>query len=125
MSVFYWMTQTKLNLNPSKTEFLLIGYEFQQKKFSHLLPFQFFITKQTQQILQRDIGVLFDNTFSQDISCSACFYHIWDIRRISKGLPLALAEQIAVALVTSKLDYCNSLLHNIPAKITTCPKLSG
>ena len=36
MSVFNWMTQTKLNLNPSKTEFLLIGSEFQRKKFSHL-----------------------------------------------------------------------------------------
>ena len=62
MSVFNWMTQTKLNLNPSKTEFLLIGSEFQRKKFSHLspYPFQFLITKQTQQIPQRDLGVLFD-----------------------------------------------------------------
>ena len=31
MSVFDWMTQTKLN--PSKTEFLLIGCEFQRQKF--------------------------------------------------------------------------------------------
>ena len=45
--------------------------------------------------------------------CRAYFYHIRDIRRISKGLPLALAEQTSVALVTSKLEYCNSLLHNI------------
>ena len=71
------------------------------------------------------MGVLFDNNFSQHISCSACFYHIWDIRRISKGLPLALAEQITVALETSKLDYCSSLPHNIPEKNTAFPKLSG
>ena len=38
MSVFNWMTQTKLNLNPSKTEFLLIGSEFQRQLFSHLSP---------------------------------------------------------------------------------------
>ena len=125
MSTLNWMTQTKINLYPNKTEFLLIGSEFQRKKFSYLSLFQFLITTQTQQILQGDLGVLFDNNFSQDISCSACFYHICDIRRISKGSPLALAEQIAVALVTSKLDSCNSSLHNIPEKITSCPKLSG
>ena len=123
MSVFNWMTQTKVNLNPSKTEFLLIWSEFQQTKFSHLPLFQLLITEQTQQILQRDLGVIFDNKFSQDISCSACFYHIWDIRCIRKGLPLALAEQIAVALVASKLDYCNSLLHNILEKNNSMSKI--
>ena len=33
-----------------------------------------------------------------------------------KSLSLALAKQIAVALVSSKLDYCNSLFHNIAEK---------
>ena len=47
---------------------------------------------------------------------SSCIYHITDLKRIRKNLPLDLAKQIAVALVTSKLDYCNSLLHVIPAK---------
>ena len=56
--------------------------------------------------------------FRQHISqvSSSCFYHIGDLKRIRKSLPLDLAKQIAVALVTSKLDYCNSLLHEIPAK---------
>ena len=38
------------------------------------------------------------------------------MRRIRKSLSLDLAKQIAVALVSSKLDYCNSLFHNIPEK---------
>ena len=29
---------------------------------------------------------------------------------------IALANQIAVALVSSKLDYCNSFFHNMPEK---------
>ena len=41
------------------------------------------------------------------------FYHIRDIKR----LPLDLTKQIAVALVTGKLYYCSSLLHEIPAKV--------
>ena len=68
----------------------------------------------------RNLGVFFDSglNFRQHISqvSSSCFYHIRDLKRIRKSLPLALAKQIAVALVTSKLDYCNSLLHEIPAK---------
>ena len=47
---------------------------------------------------------------------SSCFYHIRDLKRTRKSLPLALAKQIAVALVTSKLDYGISLLHKISAK---------
>ena len=94
--------------------------EFQRQKFRHISPFHFLITKQTQQIRQRDLGVLIENIFFSPryISSvySACFYHIRDIRRISKGLPLTLAKRIVVALVTGKLDYCNSLLHNIPGK---------
>ena len=81
MSVFDWMTQTKFNLNPSKTEFLLIGCEFQRQKSRHSSPFHFLITKQTQQIRQRDLGVLFENIFfsprySVYSVYSACFYYI-------------------------------------------------
>ena len=46
----------------------------------------------------------------------ACFYHIRDMCRIRKNLFLDLAKQIAVALVSNKLDYCNSLFHNMPVK---------
>ena len=70
----------------------------------------------------RNLGVFFDSGLnfcqhiSQDLVSSSCFYHIRDFKRIRKSLPLALAKQIAVALVTSKQDYCNCLLHEIPAK---------
>ena len=35
---------------------------------------------------------------------------------IRKSLSLDIAKQIAVALVSSKLDYCNSLFHNMQEK---------
>ena len=68
----------------------------------------------------KHLGVLFDSSlnFRKHISqtCRTCFYHIRDLRRIRKSLSLDLAKQIAVALVSSRLDYCNSLFHNIPEK---------
>ena len=45
-----------------------------------------------------------------------CFYHIRDLRRIRKILSLDFAKQIAVALVSGKLDYCKSFFHNMPEK---------
>ena len=33
-----WMAQSKLKLNPSKTEFLLIGLKSQREKFINLFP---------------------------------------------------------------------------------------
>ena len=47
-------------------------------------------------------------------TCSSCAYHIRELRRIWKSVSLALATQIAVALVSSKLDHCNSLVYNVP-----------
>ena len=41
---------------------------------------------------------------------------IRDLRRIRKYMSLDLAKQIVVALVSSKLDYCNSLFYIIPEK---------
>ena len=46
----------------------------------------------------------------------ACFYYIRDLRRTWKSRCLDLAKQVAVALVSSKLDYCNSLFYDIPKK---------
>ena len=66
----------------------------------------------------KNLGVVFDRSlnFRKHISqtCRACFYHIRDLRRIRKSLSLDIAKQIAVALVSSKLDYCN--LHNMTEK---------
>ena len=42
--------------------------------------------------------------------------YIRDLRRIRKSLSLDLSKQIAVALVSSKSDYCNSLFQNMPEK---------
>ena len=114
-----WMAQSKLKLNPSKTEFLLIGSKSQREKFINLFPLAVLDNEMNPADSARNLGAFFDSglNFRQHISqvSSSCFYHITDLKRI-KSLPLALAKQIAVALVTSKLDYCNSLLHEIPAK---------
>ena len=65
----------------------------------------------------KNLGTTFDENFNfrQHISqtCRCCFYHIRDLRRIRRYMSLSVAKTIATALASSRLDYCNFLLHNI------------
>ena len=65
----------------------------------------------------RNLGVIFDKNFNfcSHISaiCSSCIYHIRDLRRIRRHLDPDSAKLLANALVSSRLDYCNSLLSGI------------
>ena len=63
----------------------------------------------------RNLGVVFDSDFNKHVSniCKSCFYHIRDLRRIRRHIPLSTAKTISNALIISRLDYCNSLLNNI------------
>ena len=120
MSVSAWMTGSKLKLNPSKTEFLLIGTKLRREKFLNNFPCLLLGQDTNPSTSAKNLGLLFDSSlnFRKHISqtCRACFYHIRDLRRIRKSLSLDLAKQIAVALVSSELDYCNSFFHNMPEK---------
>ena len=61
----------------------------------------------------RNLGVVLESdlSFDQHISnvCRSSFYHIRQLRQIRPSLDLNSSIQLANALVSSKLDYCNSL----------------
>ena len=112
-----WMSTSMLKLNPSKTEFLLLGSSKQRDKFSEFFPLSFLDNAIQPANSARNLGVSFDNNmnFKDHISniCKTCFYHIRDLRRIRKHLNLPTAKTIAYSLISSRLDYCNSLLFKI------------
>ena len=65
----------------------------------------------------KNLGVIFDSDNSFDIRvakvCRACYYHLRDLRRIRKYLSNETAILLANAMVSSRLDYCNSLLYGV------------
>ena len=65
----------------------------------------------------RNLGIIFDKnfTFRPHISVvgNSCFYHMWDLRHICRHLDLDNAKLLTTALVSSRLDYFNSLLYGI------------
>lgn len=112
-----WMDQNKLKLNPDKTEFILFGNPKLRSDLTPLLPSTILGAKISCCESVRNLGVLFDSnlTFHSHISnvTKSCFFHIRDLSRLRRCLSLSTAIALANALVSSRLDYCNALLHNI------------
>ena len=48
------------------------------------------------------------------MSCSAAFFWLDNIKRISQFLPRDKLEMVLPAYVTSTSDYCNGLLYGLP-----------
>ena len=115
--ILSWMNLNKLLLNPSKTEFLLIGTKQQRLKFSDLTNLSLSNDIIPVSSSARNLGFIFDSdmSFSDQINSvsKSCHFHIRDIRRIRHLLPLSTATALANSLVSSKLDYCNSLYSGI------------
>ena len=67
------------------------------------------------------LGVLIDKTlsFDQNISSTAkqCSIHIKAINHIRKCLIFQTAHNLALALIISRLNYCNYLLYSLPSTL--------
>ena len=112
-----WMKSSKLTLNADKTEFIIVGTKQRRHKRSNHFPVKLLDNDICPSDSVRNLGVVFDCDFSfhKHVSniCKSCFYHIRDLRRIRRHIPFCTAKTISNALISSRLDYCNSLLNNI------------
>ena len=65
----------------------------------------------------RNLGAIFDENFTLrshiSVVCNSYFYHMRDLQCIRRHLDLDSAKLLATALMSSRLDYCNSLLYGI------------
>ena len=95
------------------------------KKFNSWLPVKILSNSNNPASHARNLGVNFDAdlNFQRQINntVKSCNYYICDIARIRKHLSLHATIALANALVSSRLDYCNSLLHS--ANVTYLDKL--
>ena len=117
-TVHAWLTSNRLSVNPSKTEFLIIGTPQQRSKLTATtLTFQG--TLLTPSDSTRNLGFIFDKDLSakQHISsvCKTSYFQIRQLRQVRSSLDTNSATILANSLVASKLDYCNSLYYNLPA----------
>ena len=66
----------------------------------------------------KNLGVWLDSNLSMvehiTEASSAAFFHLHSIRRIRKYLSKENTETLINAFVSSRIDYCNSLLYGVP-----------
>ena len=115
--VYAWLTSNRLSVNPSKTEFLIIGNPQQRNKIqSSSIVFCGKVISPSE--FARNLGVTSDSSLSltKHISsiCKSAYYQIRQLRQIRSFLDISSAIILANSLVISKLDYCNSLLNGLP-----------
>ena len=69
----------------------------------------------------KNIGVWFDNTLSKNKQvnslCKSAFYHLRNLDTIRRFLSHNHCETLIHAFVTSRIDYCNSLLSGLPQQL--------
>ena len=113
-----WMMKDKLQLNTDKTELLLIGTKQQLAKVnnSHIYVGNDEISP---SITVKNLGVWLDSSLTMNThinkTCSIAFYHLYNLRRIRKYLSKESTEILIHALISSRIDYCNSLYYGLPA----------
>ena len=118
-SIQKWMSLNFLKLNAEKTEFVLLKSRWMTTAFA---PSTISIGTEniTASSTVRNLGVLFDSGMSmEDHITSVCrrsFMALRCVSSIRKYLTREAAQSVVHAMVTSRLDYCNALLYNVPLR---------
>ena len=111
-----WMGNNKLKLNPDKTEFIVIGDDQIRSSLKSSFPVSLLGNAMEPAESVKNLGVILDaeNSMQRHMAnlCHISYYHLRELRSVRRYLNDETAVKVANALVSSCLDYCNSLLYN-------------
>lgn len=117
--VAQWCASRRLQLNADKTEVIWFGSHANiQKLRDHELSVRVGPEKITPVRVVRNLGVQLDEELSMRAHVakvsSACYYHLRRLRQIRRRVGAEVTTQLVLALVMSRLDYCNAVLAGVP-----------
>ena len=112
-----WILTDRLKLNDDKTEYLLIGTRQQLSANSAgTLAVGDHQISPAQEA--KNLGCWFHQqvTMATQINkiCNASYFHLHNIRYIRNYLSTESTKKLEHVPVTSRIDYCNSLLYGLP-----------
>jgi len=115
------MTANRLKLNADKTELIWAGTRHSVDSVLYGRGVALTLGVETVDVADavRVLGVLFTPDLALDKHTSAvsakCFYQLCQLRRVRRSLDTDSAKILVHAFVTSRIDYCNGLLANVPS----------
>ena len=105
-----------INLNPDTTEFIVIGDDQNRSSLKSSFPVSLLGNIMETAESVKNLGVILDaeNSIQRRVAnpYRISYYHLRELRRVHRYLNHGTAVKVANALVSSRLDYCNSLLYN-------------
>ena len=114
-----WFMHNGLQLNPDKSEALIMGTASQLRAVSSVTSLKVAGIDLPVADNMRVLGVDLDRrlTFDKHVLAVArsCNYHAQAIRHIRHLLSTDLAQTLACSLILSRIDYCNAVLHGAPS----------
>ena len=110
-----WLSHSSLKCNDAKTEFMFICKANQAPDCADLKVgmSQIAVKKHV-----KNLGVILDSNMNMSkfitCKCQSLNYSLNNLRQIRKYLTKNASEILVNAYITSKLDYCNSILYGLP-----------
>ena len=110
-----WFLTNCMQLTGDKSEAMLFALGAQAAKVNPKATVDIVGSAMELSADIRSVGVHMDGQLNMDRHvnsvCSSCYYHIRALRRIRLSLNQETAANIGRSVVSSRLDYCNSLMY--------------
>ena len=112
-----WMSENKLKLNEGKTELIVFNGKRRGDPYADL-SLTLGGNTITPAPVVKNLGVYLDKALTMEDHITnvvrVCNFQIRNIQRIRSSLTEDACKMLVHSLVTSRLDYCNSLLAGLP-----------
>ena len=111
-----WCTLNNLKLNDEKTEVLHLTSRFRSRLQLPIVKVDNSPIVPSDKV--KNLGVIFDRHMVMDrfvsLKCKSASFQLHRLGKIRQYLDTTTAKKLVQALVLCHLDYCNSLLYNMP-----------
>ncbi|MCG8430763.1 MAG: hypothetical protein MJA29_06305, partial [Candidatus Omnitrophica bacterium] len=116
-----WLSVNKLSRNDDKTEVIVLVPKH-AKQLANNFTLKVGDSQISSSMTVRNLGVIFDTCMSMEPQvnsvCRSAYAQLRNIGKIRRYLTPGATKALVHGLVTSRLDYCNSLLYGVPKALT-------